>query len=169
MPEEHRYEGLERSLRSALSGGGESTDPARTDRATTDGAVTGGAVTGGAVTGGATTGGAVTDGAAESGTARGEAVGRTEASARTAFRAARDAGLHVPARTRRARRRDDWTPGAARRLRRRSLRIALVAAVASVSLGGAALAAVYLPSPFAEEPTPAPETSAPTHGGTIDA
>lgn len=46
------------------------------------------------------------------------AGGAAEAGARAAFRAARDAGLHE---SRRTRRRDDWNPGARRRLRGRSL------------------------------------------------
>ncbi|MGW1926946.1 hypothetical protein ACWCQ0_50025 [Streptomyces massasporeus] len=140
MPDEHRYEGLERSLRSALRG-----DRQATATATTEGGVTGGVAAGGTA---------------------GEAAGGAEASARAAFRAARDAGLHVPGRTRRTRRRDDWTPGTARRLRRRSLRTALAAALASVTLGGVAIAAVDLPSPFADEPAPAPTTPVPTLGGT---
>lgn len=79
--------------------------------------------------------------------------------AMTAFRAARDAGAHADARPRR---RDDWRPklqhGSAR-----SLKAAVAALVASVTLGGVAMAAGALPDPFVGEgddkPTPGPSRS----------
>ncbi|MET9728815.1 hypothetical protein ABZZ49_39705, partial [Streptomyces zaomyceticus] len=77
-------------------------------------------------------------------------------------RAARDAGLHA---SRRTRRRDDWTPGARRRLRRRSLGPALAALLAGVTVGGVAVAAVDLPVPFGNDPVPAPSTPVPGHDG----
>jgi hypothetical protein len=63
-----------------------------------------------------------------------EAEGRVLA----AFRAARDEGAHGVARTRR---RDDWRPEG-ERSRRWSVRAALVALTASVTLGGVAVAAI---------------------------
>ncbi|MEV8532664.1 hypothetical protein [Streptomyces sp. NPDC051211] len=70
-----------------------------------------------------------------------------------AFRVARDEGLHASARTRR---RDDWRPAAERRLGR-SLRTALASLLASVTLGGVAIAAGALPTPFRETPAPEPK------------
>ncbi|MFJ7159457.1 hypothetical protein ACIQUQ_31530 [Streptomyces sp. NPDC101118] len=87
---------------------------------------------------------------------------RAAAQAVAAFRAARDEGLHEGARAPRTRRRDDWRPAAERR-RWRSLRAALAALVASVTLGGVAVAAGGLPSPFGPAPsrTPEPRRSTP--------
>ncbi|MEU4269599.1 hypothetical protein [Streptomyces sp. NPDC026092] len=76
----------------------------------------------------------------------------------TAFRAARDAGIHSDAAARRTRRRDDWRPAAERR-RGRWPKAALAALVTSVTLGGVALAAGGLPSPFSEAPERRPEPS----------
>ncbi|MFI8910205.1 hypothetical protein ACIGW4_01085 [Streptomyces sp. NPDC053513] len=68
-----------------------------------------------------------------------------EEGALAAFREARDAGLHASLPTRD---RDDWTPAAERRRPRRSLRAAVTALVASVTLGGVAVAAGALPGRF---------------------
>ncbi|KQX57478.1 MULTISPECIES: hypothetical protein [unclassified Streptomyces] len=88
-----------------------------------------------------------------------------EAAALAAFRAARDAGLHG---TRPTRRRDDWAPGGVRRIRRRSLRTTLAALLASVTLGGVAIAAVDLPRRFDDEPASVPSTPVPAYdGGTV--
>ncbi|MGR4880794.1 hypothetical protein ACIPUC_15515 [Streptomyces sp. LARHCF249] len=70
-----------------------------------------------------------------------------------AFRVARDEGLHASARTRR---RDDWRPAAERRMGR-SLKTALASLLASVTLGGVAIAAGALPAPFREAPAPEPK------------
>nr|WTB31886.1 hypothetical protein OG781_22500 [Streptomyces sp. NBC_00830] len=81
------------------------------------------------------------------------------AQAITAFRTARDAGAHADTRTRR---RDDWRPKP-KRGGARSLRAAVAALVASVTLGGVAMAAGALPDPFVEggddKPTPGPSRS----------
>ncbi|MCZ4103528.1 hypothetical protein [Streptomyces sp. H39-C1] len=74
--------------------------------------------------------------------------------AMTAFRTARDAGAHADARPRR---RDDWRPKP-QHSRARSLKAAVAALVASVTIGGVAMAAGALPDPFGGEgddkPTP---------------
>ncbi|MCX5394452.1 hypothetical protein [Streptomyces sp. NBC_00094] len=95
--------------------------------------------------------------------ARAERTGReAEESALAAFRAARDAGLHT---SRPTRDRDDWTPSGARRLPRRSLRTTVAVLVASVTLGGVAVATADLPGHLLGTPSPAPApepgTSAP--------
>ncbi|MGW6390391.1 hypothetical protein ACWFR1_07760 [Streptomyces sp. NPDC055103] len=77
-----------------------------------------------------------------------------EEEALVAFRAARDAGLHT---SRAPRERDDWTPADRRRLPRRSLKAAVAALVASVTLGGVAVATGSLPERFLEPSPPAPE------------
>ena len=85
-----------------------------------------------------------------------------EEEALVAFRAARDAGLHT---SRPTRERDDWTPADRRRLPRRSLKAAVAALVASVTLGGVAVATGSLPEHFLEPSSPAsepvPSSSAP--------
>ena len=78
-----------------------------------------------------------------------------EEGALVAFRAARDAGLHT---SRPTRERDDWTPADRRRLPRRSLKAAVAALVASVTLGGVAVATGGLPEHFLEPSSPAPES-----------
>ncbi|WP_329114872.1 hypothetical protein [Streptomyces sp. NBC_01353] len=84
-----------------------------------------------------------------------EPAGReAEAGALAAFRAARDAGLHGSGRTSP---RDDWTPSARQRNRRHPLKTAVAALLASVTLGGVAIAAGDLPGPFPGAPAPAPE------------
>ncbi|MFE0652955.1 hypothetical protein ACFVZH_30725 [Streptomyces sp. NPDC059534] len=80
-----------------------------------------------------------------------------EARAVAAFRAARDAGLH---RARPTRRRDDWTPATGRRRPVRSVRTAVAALIASVTLGGVAVATGGLPDRFPGTPSPAPEPRA---------
>ncbi|MFI6417275.1 hypothetical protein ACIBG6_07660 [Streptomyces sp. NPDC050842] len=79
----------------------------------------------------------------------------------TAFRTARDTGLHT---SRRTRRREDWRPASERR-RGRSLKTALAALFASLTLGGVAIAAAVPLDLFdeteAREPTPHRSTSAP--------
>ncbi|MFF0560529.1 hypothetical protein [Streptomyces sp. NPDC004266] len=77
-----------------------------------------------------------------------------EEAALAAFREARDAGLHgsLPTRDR-----DDWTPAAERRRTWRSPKAAVAALVASVTLGGVAVAAGDLPERFLG-------TTAPTSG-----
>ncbi|MFF1510342.1 hypothetical protein [Streptomyces sp. NPDC058326] len=186
MPEERRDHGLEEALRAALRAdrgaaeeptAGTAGTPRMAGKAGTSGkagsAGTPGKVgtpstagtTGEAGSAGTTgkAGGALETGTAAGGSA-GERPGReaartggedAEASALAAFRAAREAGLHTAGRTRR---RDDWTPGAGRR-RRRSLRAA-AAALASVALGGVAIAAVDLPGRLQDDPVPVP---APAH------
>lgn len=85
----------------------------------------------------------------------GKSAGReAEERALVAFRAARDAGLHSSLPTRR---RDDWTPPAERRHPGRSLRTAVAALLASVTLGGVAVATGALPGRLLETPAPAPE------------
>ncbi|MET8124362.1 hypothetical protein ABZV67_34875 [Streptomyces sp. NPDC005065] len=80
----------------------------------------------------------------------------------TAFRAARDAGAHADTRPRR---RDDWRPKP-QRGGARSLRAAIAALVASVTLGGVAMAAGALPDPFVtggdDRPSPGPSSSSST-------
>ncbi|WP_426366752.1 hypothetical protein [Streptomyces sp. E-08] len=76
-----------------------------------------------------------------------------ETAALVAFRAARDEGLHASLPTRDL---DDWTPVAAPRRSRRSLKAALAALVASVTLGGVAVATGGLPDPFPGTPAPPP-------------
>ncbi|MFD9437534.1 hypothetical protein ACFWBR_00920 [Streptomyces sp. NPDC060006] len=71
-------------------------------------------------------------------TAGSGAADPAEERALAAFRAARDAGVHGAARTRR---RDDWRPGAERR-HGWSVRTTLVALAASVTLGGVAVAGI---------------------------
>lgn len=75
-----------------------------------------------------------------------------------AFRAARDEGLHASAlhASARTRRRDDWRPAAERRIGR-SLKTAVASLLASVTLGGVAIAAGALPTPFREAPAPEPK------------
>ncbi|MFD3663563.1 hypothetical protein ACFWVF_23755 [Streptomyces sp. NPDC058659] len=79
----------------------------------------------------------------------------------TAFRTARDTGLHT---SRRTRRREDWRPVSERRSGR-SLKTALGALVASLTLGGVAIAAAVPLDLFdeteAREPKPHRTTSAP--------
>ncbi|MFF9850233.1 hypothetical protein [Streptomyces litmocidini] len=85
-----------------------------------------------------------------------------EEGALAAFREARDAGLHTSLPTRD---RDDWTPGAERRRPRRSPKAAVAALVASVTLGGVAVAAAALPGRFpgttAPPSAPRPTRSSP--------
>lgn len=71
-----------------------------------------------------------------------------------AFRATRDAGMLAGAPTRR---RDDWTPATGRRPRRRSLRTLLAGLLASLALGGVALASGDLPGRLGDGPAPTPE------------
>ncbi|WP_158715977.1 hypothetical protein [Streptomyces sp. NRRL B-24720] len=77
----------------------------------------------------------------------------------TAFRTARDAGAHADTRPRR---RDDWRPKP-QRGGARSLRAAVAVLVASVTLGGVAMAAGTLPDPFVgrgdDKPAPGPSRS----------
>ncbi|MFJ9808717.1 hypothetical protein ACIRTB_10825 [Streptomyces sp. NPDC101158] len=70
--------------------------------------------------------------------------------------------LHVDLPTRR---RDDWTPVAVRRRGGRSLRAVLAGLVASLTLGGVALASGNLPGRLTDGPAPGhdPTTSAPPH------
>ncbi|MFJ9823543.1 hypothetical protein ACIRSU_04100 [Streptomyces sp. NPDC101160] len=81
-----------------------------------------------------------------------------------AFRAARDAGMSAGAPLRR---RDDWTPATDRRPGRRSLRTLLAGLLASLALGGVALASGDLPGRLGEGPAPTPDaepgSSAPQH------
>ncbi|MFB7371207.1 hypothetical protein ACFC0D_15330 [Streptomyces sp. NPDC056222] len=77
-----------------------------------------------------------------------------EAGALAAFRAARDAGLHGSGRTRPS---DDWTPSAQQRNRGHTFKTAVAALLASVTLGGVAIAAGDLPGPFPDAPAPTPE------------
>ncbi|MGW5422797.1 hypothetical protein [Streptomyces sp. NPDC003943] len=71
-----------------------------------------------------------------------------------AFRATRDAGMLAGALTRR---RDDWTPATGRRPRRRSLRTLLAGLLASLALGGVALASGDLPGRLGDGPAPTPD------------
>ncbi|MER7947969.1 hypothetical protein ABTY59_11365 [Streptomyces sp. NPDC096079] len=97
-----------------------------------------------------------------------------EATALAAFRAARDAGLHGALPTRDL---DDWTPGPVRRRSRLPLKAVLASLVASVTLGGVALAVGGLPEVFTGtpdpgEPRPGRSTTAPapvpsTAGATV--
>ncbi|WP_051844390.1 hypothetical protein [Streptomyces globisporus] len=77
-----------------------------------------------------------------------------EEGALAAFREARDAGLHTSLPTRD---RDDWTPAAERRRPRRPLKAAVAALVASVTLGGVAVAAGDLPERFLGTTAPSSE------------
>ncbi|MFF0478078.1 hypothetical protein [Streptomyces sp. NPDC004284] len=86
--------------------------------------------------------------------AGGDGVTRGEQGALAAFRAARDAGLHTSLATRDH---DDWTPAVERRRPRPSLKAAVAALVASVTLGGVAVAAGDLSEHMAGPPAPAPE------------
>ncbi|MEU2234113.1 hypothetical protein [Streptomyces vietnamensis] len=83
-----------------------------------------------------------------------DAVARGEGDALAAFRAARDAGLHAvtPARDL-----DDWTPVVERRRPRRPLKALVAALVASVTLGGVAVATGDLPEHLLGTPSPTPE------------
>ncbi|SEC24896.1 hypothetical protein [Streptomyces sp. TLI_105] len=91
-----------------------------------------------------------------------------EEAALAAFREARDTGLHTSLPTRD---RDDWTPVAERRRPRRSLKAAVAALVASVTLGGVAVAAGTLPERFLgttappSEPRPTRPTPEPVKPG----
>ncbi|WP_329125031.1 hypothetical protein [Streptomyces sp. NBC_01465] len=78
-----------------------------------------------------------------------------------AFRAARDAGEHAAPGRHRAR--DDWRPVRRRLPARTSLRAALGAAVATVTLGGVALAAGTgaIPDPFGRADDPGRKASSP--------
>ncbi|WP_406393926.1 hypothetical protein [Streptomyces sp. NBC_00887] len=80
-----------------------------------------------------------------------------------AFRTARENGVHTaPLRWRR--RRDDWRPADERR-RPRSLKVLLAGVVTAVALGGVAVAAGVVPSPFGGDTEPEPGHSAPTPPG----
>ncbi|MFF7780704.1 hypothetical protein ACFZCG_40640 [Streptomyces tanashiensis] len=85
--------------------------------------------------------------------ARDDAVTQGEKGALAAFRAARDAGLHASLPTRDL---DDWTPVDERRRSRRSLKAVVAALVASVTLGGVAVATGGLPENFLGTPAPPP-------------
>ncbi|MFI2737646.1 hypothetical protein [Streptomyces sp. NPDC018711] len=76
-----------------------------------------------------------------------------ERGALAAFRAARDEGLHASLPTRD---RDDWTPAVERRRPRRSLKAAVAALAASVTLGGVAVATGGLPGHVLDTPAPGP-------------
>ncbi|MER5206196.1 hypothetical protein [Streptomyces sp. NPDC002825] len=113
---------------------------------------------------------------AEPGTVSGDAT-PGEAAALAAFRVARDEGLHTSLPTRD---RDDWTPRPARRRPPRSLKAVLASLVASVTLGGVAVATGGLPEGFPGAPAPRPEprparsapgpgAPAPSRAGTPDA
>ncbi|MBB4985163.1 hypothetical protein [Streptomyces nymphaeiformis] len=91
---------------------------------------------------------------------REESVAGGEKGALAAFREARDAGLHT---SRPTRDRDDWTPAEERRRPRRSLKTAVAALVASVTLGGVAVATGDLPEPFLGTTAPTSEPSPATH------
>ncbi|MGW1122304.1 hypothetical protein ACWD5B_35200, partial [Streptomyces tanashiensis] len=82
-----------------------------------------------------------------------DAVTQGEKGALAAFRAARDAGLHASLPTRDL---DDWTPADERRRPRRSLKAVVAALVASVTLGGVAVATGGLPENFLGTPAPPP-------------
>ncbi|MFG2869070.1 hypothetical protein [Streptomyces sp. NPDC048338] len=83
-----------------------------------------------------------------------------EEGARAAFRTARDAGLHTSMPTRR---RDDWSPAAAPRCQGSALRAVVAGLLASLTLGGVALATGGLPAGFLDPPAaPRPADSA-TH------
>ncbi|MEU5983685.1 hypothetical protein [Streptomyces sp. NPDC047434] len=83
-----------------------------------------------------------------------------EEGARAAFRAARDAGLHTSVPTRR---RDDWSPAAAPRCPGSALRAVVAGLLASLTLGGVALATGGLSAGFLDPPAaPRPADSA-TH------
>ncbi|WP_393061542.1 hypothetical protein [Streptomyces sp. LN549] len=80
-----------------------------------------------------------------------------------AFRTARDEGVHGAAPTRR---RDDWRPKARRR-GPRSLRTAVAALAASLTVGGVAMAVGGVPVPFGtadDEPRVATSSGAPERG-----
>ncbi|MER5891822.1 hypothetical protein [Streptomyces sp. NPDC001876] len=80
-----------------------------------------------------------------------------------AFRTARENGVHTaPPRWRR--RRDDWRPADERR-RPRSLKVMLAGVVTAVALGGVAVAAGAVPSPFGGGAEPEPAHSAPASPG----
>ncbi|MFD0075854.1 hypothetical protein ACFVIY_25815 [Streptomyces sp. NPDC127166] len=91
---------------------------------------------------------------------REEGVAGGEKGALAAFREARDAGLHT---SRPTRDRDDWAPAEERRRPRRSLKTAVAALVASVTLGGVAVATGDLPEPFLGTTAPTSEPSPTTH------
>ncbi|WP_225804159.1 hypothetical protein [Streptomyces sp. NK15101] len=84
----------------------------------------------------------------------GDGVAGGEESALAAFRNARDTGLHASLPTRD---RDDWAPAAERRRPRRSLKAAVAALAASVTLGGVAVATGGLPERFLGTTAPPPE------------
>ncbi|MFD8206240.1 hypothetical protein ACFV2S_07565 [Streptomyces sp. NPDC059695] len=88
--------------------------------------------------------------------AGGDAATPGEAAALAAFRAARDEGLHTSLPTRDV---DDWTPAPAPRRPRRSLKAGLAVLVASLTLGGVAVATGDLPDPFLGTPVPPPGPS----------
>ncbi|MER6099880.1 hypothetical protein ABT154_29275 [Streptomyces sp. NPDC001728] len=164
--DERGHDGLERALRAALRGDRGGTAEATADEGTRraegtdrmDGADRSRRAAGAGDITGAGRGGGL-------GGLEGFGGLGGEEGALAAFRAARDAGLHG---TRRTRRRDDWAPGGVRRFRQRSLRTSLAALLASVTLGGVAIAAVDLPRRFDEEPAPVPATPVPAFGeGTI--
>lgn len=89
-----------------------------------------------------------------------------EEKALRAFRTARENGVHTaPPRWRR--RRDDWRPADERR-RPRSLKVLLAGVVTAVALGGVAVAAGVVPSPFGGGAEPEPGHSAPTLPGAVE-
>ncbi|MFE6036504.1 hypothetical protein [Streptomyces sp. NPDC056452] len=90
-----------------------------------------------------------------------------EEKALRAFRAARENGVHAaPPMWRR--RRDDWRSDVERR-RPRSLKVLLAGVVTAVALGGVAVAAGVVPSPFGGGAEPEPGQNAPTVPGAGEA
>lgn len=83
-----------------------------------------------------------------------------EASAKQAFREARDLGVHEARRT--PRRKDDWRPNRLAGLRRWSLRSGAFGVAISAAVGGVALAAVTLPEREGEAPAPLLTDAGPT-------
>lgn len=99
-----------------------------------------------------------------------------EASAKQAFREARDLGVHEARKA--PRRRDDWRPNRIAGLRRWSLRGGAFGIAISTAVGGVALAAVTLPERQGEVPAPrladagptaSPSPSGPVHGDSAGA
>ena len=83
-----------------------------------------------------------------------------EEGARAAFRAAREAGLHTSMPTRR---RDDWSPAAAPRCPGSALRAVVAGLLASLTLGGVALATGGLPAGFLDPPAAPRSADSATH------
>ncbi|WP_147976795.1 hypothetical protein [Streptomyces sp. MS191] len=157
MPDEPWDRALEEALREMLSGSPDTVDGAPANHAAHDAAARSRPAREAAER--EVPGHAGNDADAE-GRAPGALARRAaEEGARAAFRAARDAGLHTSGPTRP---RDDWSPAAARRCPDSALRAVVAGLLASLTLGGVALATGGLTAGFSDPPAaPRPARSAP--------